>query len=93
VARMSQKRATISIFIPGDLLLPSLTHFGSVAIFAATSASSIGAAHAISTPSTHSFEDHARENSLATSSQDASPLNTGIAFSVGDALRITASGT
>ncbi len=72
--------------------MPKLKHFGSAAIVAATLASSIGAAHAISAPPTQSFDVYARENSLATSTNDGSPLNTGITFSAGDALLITASG-
>ncbi len=43
-------------------------------------------------PPTQSFDVYARENSLATSTNDGSPLNTGITFSAGDALLITASG-
>lgn len=60
----------------------------SAALVAAVLASSIGAAHA----GTQSFQVYAKENSLALSSHDASPLDTGITFEAGAALHITASG-
>jgi hypothetical protein len=64
----------------------------SAALVAAALVSSMGSAHAITAPATQSFDVFARANSLATSTQDASPLDTGITFAVGDTLRITASG-
>ena len=42
---------------------------------------------------TASFDVFAKENSLATSSQDGTPLDTGVIFAIGDALQITASGS
>lgn len=48
-----------------------------------------GAAHA----SSQSFDVYARANSSAWSSQDAVPLDTGLAFANGEAIDITASGT
>lgn len=55
------------------------------AMFAATIGSSQAA--------TQSFDVFANANSTAFSSQDASPLDTGIVFNAGDTLNITASGT
>lgn len=66
--------------------------FRSAALVATALVASIGSAHAMLPPATQSFDVYARENSLATSTQDASPLDTGITFSAGDALQITASG-
>lgn len=69
-----------------------LEQFRTAALVAATFASSIGVAQAMTSSTTQSFDVYARENSLATSTHDASPLDTGITFSTGDALHITASG-
>ena len=41
---------------------------------------------------TQSFDVYARENSVAILSQDATPLNTGITFAVGDSLVVSATG-
>lgn len=50
-----------------------------------------GPAAALTVP-TASFDVYAKENSLATASHDASPLDTGLTFAIGDAVEISASG-
>jgi hypothetical protein len=52
----------------------------------------VGSASAAA-PATASFDVFAKQNSLATSSNDASPLDTGIAFAIGDLVEISASGS
>lgn len=54
---------------------------------------SLSALSAAAAPATASFDVFAKENSLATSSHDATPLDTGLEFAIGDALHITASGS
>ena len=70
----------------------ALKHLGSTALVAAAFVAATGSAQAMLPSATQSFDVFARENSLATSTHDASPLDTGITFAVGDALHITASG-
>ena len=73
--------------------MSAFEQFRTAGLVAAALVASIGVAKAAAAPATQSFDVFARENSLALGSNDGSPLDTGIIFSVGDALRITASGT
>jgi hypothetical protein len=49
--------------------------------------------NASAAPATGSFDVYAKENSLAIFSNDASPLDTGLFFQVGDMLEVTATGS
>lgn len=72
--------------------MSAFEQFRTAGLVAAALVASIGVAQAATAPATQSFDVFARENSLATSTKDASPLDTGINFAVGDALNISASG-
>lgn len=72
----------------------SLKRYPIPAMLGALLACAVSTASAMAPPATttQSFDVFAREHSLATSTHDASPLDTGIFFQSGDALEITASG-
>lgn len=68
---------------------------GTVAAIRRLAAAAVAATGLVMPPAhavTDSFAVYARENSVAYSSHDATPLDTGIDFAAGDALVITATG-
>lgn len=74
-------------------MFESMKRLGTALALGASLTAVAGTAAAMAVaPTTQSFDVYAKENSLATSTHDASPLDTGIFFQTGDVIAVTASG-